>query len=97
MIVVGGAELPYEVWLVARQIAKRTGQDTETVLNEWLGGTIERWANDPKRLEQVRLHALAKRRYCETEGLDEEEYSFRRCQATMRQSLKELRREWRGY
>jgi hypothetical protein len=90
-------ELPNEVWLIAREIAERSGEKPESVLQEWLGGALERLANDPECQQRLRAHVAAGLRCCKAEGLDSNEYNFRSCQATMRCELRELRRECLGY
>ncbi len=86
-------ELPYEFLQIARLISKRTGQTVEEVMSEWLNRVVGDAMRDPERAEQ----ALAARvRYCEAEGLDTDEFTFRSCQATLRRTLKELRQEMKG-
>ncbi len=87
---IGGEDcvFPYEFLQIARLISKRTGQTEDEVINEWLTRVTDTAVKDP---QGARAALAASVRYCKLEGLDMEEYSFRRCQAFCRRLLKELR------
>ncbi len=81
-------EFPYEFLQIVRLVSRRTGQTEDEVMTEWLDRVMDVPLKDP---EGVHAALAADVRYCKLEGVDKDEYFFRRCQAFCRRLLKALR------